>query len=109
MIALAKPAFSKSAGEPDLVSVEGNHCARPPAHDEVADSSLDYGHDVKLPLYARYCIPEVWLVDLVHRCVEVYRDSDGKRYRAVNAHRAGRIACAQVPAAWLQVEDLFGR
>jgi Uma2 family endonuclease len=40
---------------------------------EVADSSLRYDLDVKLPLYARHGIPEVWIVDLEHRRLEVYR------------------------------------
>jgi len=30
---------------------------------EVADSSIDYDRNVKVPLYARAAIPEVWLVD----------------------------------------------
>ena len=47
---------------------------------EVADSSLRYDLDVKLPLYARYGIPEVWIVDLEHRRLEVYRRPDGDVY-----------------------------
>jgi Uma2 family endonuclease len=31
---------------------------------EVADTSLQYDRDVKLPLYAAHGIPEYWLVDL---------------------------------------------
>jgi Uma2 family endonuclease len=31
---------------------------------EVADSSLAYDREVKLPRYARAAIPEIWLVDL---------------------------------------------
>lgn len=76
---------------------------------EVADSSLDYDRLVKVPLYARHWIPEVWLIDLVHLCVEVYRDPDGKKYRATSTHREGRITCARIPEAWLQIEDVFGR
>jgi Uma2 family endonuclease len=34
---------------------------------EVADSSLAYDTQIKLPLYARYGIPEVWLADLANR------------------------------------------
>ncbi len=40
---------------------------------EVADSSLRYDLEVKLPLYARHGIPEVWIVDLEHRRLEVHR------------------------------------
>jgi Uma2 family endonuclease len=31
---------------------------------EVADSTLRFDRDIKLPLYARHGIPEVWLVDI---------------------------------------------
>ena len=50
---------------------------------EVADSSLDYDRDVKVPLYARHGVPEVWLVDLNARHVSVYRRPDGGAYREV--------------------------
>ena len=39
---------------------------------EVADSSLVYDKGQKLPLYARYGIPEVWIIDLVHQQISVY-------------------------------------
>jgi Uma2 family endonuclease len=39
---------------------------------EVADSSLRFDRAVKLPLYARAGIPEVWIVDLKQRTVEVH-------------------------------------
>ena len=50
---------------------------------EIADSSLDYDRDVKVPLYARHGVPEVWLVDLNARHVGIYRRPDGGAYREV--------------------------
>jgi len=41
---------------------------------EIADSSLAYDRDRKLPLYARFAIPEVWLVDIAGRAVAIHRD-----------------------------------
>lgn len=41
---------------------------------EVADTSADYDREVKLLLYGRYGIPEVWLVDLASECVDVCRE-----------------------------------
>ena len=41
---------------------------------EVSDSSLDHDRKTKLPLYARFGVPEVWVVDLSASAVEVYRD-----------------------------------
>ena len=40
---------------------------------EVADSSLAYDRDIKLPLYAQAGIQEFWIVNLNESKVEVYR------------------------------------
>ncbi len=40
---------------------------------EVAEASLDYDRDVKVPLYAHHGVPEVWLVDVAGRSMTVYR------------------------------------
>ncbi len=47
---------------------------------EVGDSTLRYDRDVKVPLYARHGIPEVWLVDLQHGELRSYRLPEGGRY-----------------------------
>jgi Uma2 family endonuclease len=47
---------------------------------EVADSSLDEDRTIKLPLYAESGIPECWLVNLVDRVIEVYRQPENGRY-----------------------------
>ncbi|RTH24166.1 hypothetical protein CSW38_09350 [Thermus scotoductus] len=47
---------------------------------EVADTSLDYDLTVKLPLYAKAGIPEVWVVDLVREKVHVFRKPQGEGY-----------------------------
>jgi Uma2 family endonuclease len=39
---------------------------------EVADTSLDYDRDEKLPRYAAAGVPEVWLVDLAAEAIERY-------------------------------------
>ncbi|MDY6937129.1 MAG: Uma2 family endonuclease [Cyanobacteriota bacterium] len=40
---------------------------------EIADSSLDYDRQVKLPLYAEAGIPEYWIFNLFDRQLEIYR------------------------------------
>lgn len=40
---------------------------------EVADSSLAYDLGVKVPLYARHGIPEVWVIDAATRRTRVFR------------------------------------
>jgi Uma2 family endonuclease len=41
---------------------------------EVADSSLDYDRQVKLPLYAEANIKDYWLFNLPERYLETYRE-----------------------------------
>jgi len=47
----------------------------------IADSSLRYDRTIKVPLYAAHGVPETWLIDLVHRRLEVYRDPGPTGYR----------------------------
>lgn len=50
---------------------------------EVSDSTLTKDRTLKLPLYAQVGIPEVWIVNLVQRRLEVYtgpKESDYQRY-----------------------------
>lgn len=54
---------------------------------EVADASLRYDREVKLPLYARFGIPEVWIVDLQSSRVEIFRGPKA----TVTAKRSNRI------------------
>ena len=65
--------------QPDLalVRAEALEGALPEARDvalvvEVAETSLSYDRDVKLPLYARAGVPEAWVVDLAAATIEVY-------------------------------------
>lgn len=56
---------------------------------EVANTSLAHDRRRKLPLYARHGVPEVWLVSLPERRLEVHRDPRGRRYREVTAFADG--------------------
>jgi len=87
----------ESEPEPDLVVVPGlpadyrrSHPACPVAALEVAESSLDFDRQHKGSLYARAGIQDYWIVNLVDRVIEVYRDPGpdpsapyGWRYRSV--------------------------
>jgi len=48
---------------------------------EVADTTGDYDRRIKVPRYARAGIPEVWIVDLRDRAIDVYRQAEGEEYR----------------------------
>lgn len=58
---------------------------------EVAESSLDYDLKVKLPLYARAGVPEVWVVDLEGRRVHIFRKPEGGAYRVAETVEGGRL------------------
>lgn len=47
---------------------------------EVADTTAPYDRGVKLPLYAKHGIPEVWIVDLEASLVRFHRQPQGDRY-----------------------------
>jgi Uma2 family endonuclease len=75
---------------PDLALIRADpdfYCSRyPTAADtllaiEVADASLSRDRRVKLPRYAELGVPEVWILDLRHRCVHVSADLQGGGYR----------------------------
>jgi Uma2 family endonuclease len=87
---------ARSEPEPDLalLRARADKYRRPPppaAADvlliiEVSDTSLRYDREVKLPLYARGNIPEVWIVDLAARAVTVHRNPEKAAYTAVTSH-----------------------
>jgi Uma2 family endonuclease len=71
----------ESAPEPDLAVVRGApadfrhaHPTRPALVIEVAESSLHFDRVTKGSLYARAGIADYWIVNLIDRVVEVYRD-----------------------------------
>jgi Uma2 family endonuclease len=58
---------------------------------EVSDSTLEYDRQIKLPLYARAGVPEVWVVNLGEEVVETYSQPSGGSYQS-----AGRFARGEV-------------
>jgi Uma2 family endonuclease len=76
---------------------------------EVASESLRKDRDIKSNLYARFGIPEYWIVDLDARAIEVRRDPgpDG-RYRTVSSvPTAGEATSAVLPGLQVRVSALF--
>src|SRR5205085_8261041 len=50
----------------------------------VADSSVEYDRDIKIPLYAEAAIAEVWLVNLPQETIEIYVQPVGDSYREIH-------------------------
>ncbi|MGH2718992.1 MAG: Uma2 family endonuclease [Actinomycetota bacterium] len=77
---------------------------------EVADSSLDFDRSVKAPLYAATGVPELWIVDVGARAIEVYRvpGPDGYAERRILVAGQERIAPEAFRDVEVSVEDVFG-
>ncbi|HXV61640.1 MAG TPA: Uma2 family endonuclease [Vicinamibacteria bacterium] len=75
---------------------------------EVADSSLQDDLTTKAELYAQGGIPEYWVVDLVHRVLNVFRDPKDGVYRVRQTHVPGsRLTPLSWPDFWVEVNALF--
>ncbi|MBK5963855.1 hypothetical protein CCR95_07085 [Thiocystis minor] len=81
---------TRSEPQPDIALVNReNYSDRHPGPGdirlivEVSDTTLAYDRDVKLPLYARAGIPEVWLLDAQSGELTVYRESAEGLYRLI--------------------------
>jgi Uma2 family endonuclease len=76
---------------------------------EVADTSLAYDRDIKVPTYASSGIPEVWVVDLTSVTVWVYRAPAPGGYQEVTDVRGPvRIAPQAFPDLRVEVESIVG-
>lgn len=76
---------------------------------EVADTSLRYDREIKLPLYARHGIPEVWLIDLESRRIEAFRDPSGGMFQwSMVVDPSGRFAPVALPEVDVDLAGLLG-
>jgi Uma2 family endonuclease len=109
----------QSEPEPDLaiLRVRADGYRSPPLQSaadvlliiEVSDTSLRYDRDVKLPLYARHGVQEVWIVDLAAGAVEVHRGPESEAYTQVTTHSRGEAVQPRlVPNVGIAVDDVIG-
>jgi Uma2 family endonuclease len=76
---------------------------------EVADTTVLYDRNVKVPLYARAGIPEVWLVDLQQDLIELYARPAGGSYQVQRQVRRGeRLTAETIPQPTLDVDAVLG-
>lgn len=75
---------------------------------EVADTTVRDDRRVKVPLYARARLREVWLVEINGRFVEVWRDPWRGRYRTVRRAGPGEtVAALAFPDFEIAVDDIL--
>jgi hypothetical protein len=72
------------------------------------NTSLDYARKVRLALYARSGIPEVWIVNLTAEEVEVYQSPVGDSYTLVTrVGRSDTLTIGAIPGTVIPVADTF--
>jgi Uma2 family endonuclease len=107
----------RSEPEPDLMLLRPRADfyaqAHPSADDvllliEVSDSTLDYDRGVKLPLYAKHRVAEVWIVDLDNDLVRFFRHGDGTAYTDITASETPRATpVAALPGITIDLANLL--
>ena len=76
---------------------------------EVADTSLLKDRNIKVPLYARAGITEVWVVNLPKESVEIYSELQNGKYRKCQKHKRGEtMKSATVKGLSLTVNEILG-
>ena len=77
---------------------------------EVADSTIEYDREEKIPLYAEANIIEVWLVDINEQIVEVYQQPTAARYQLMQKFASGQtLSIKAFPNVNITVNEIFGR
>jgi Uma2 family endonuclease len=105
----------RSEPQPDIAVVKGRNYmeAHPTAADvllvvEVSDSTLEYDRDIKLGLYARHGIPEVWLLDVNARQNMVYREPSEGQYRLIRKPTAAEaVSPMLVPEVAIALTEIW--
>ncbi len=76
---------------------------------EVSDTTLDYDRQVKLPLYARGNISEVWIVNLADERIEMYANPSGNTYQMTShAARGDELQSHTLADLRLNASDILG-
>ncbi len=73
---------------------------------EVSETSLAYDRGTKLALYAKFGVPEVWMIDLPGSAVEIYREPQDGAYASRERLTDGLLAPALVPGVAIDVIGL---
>jgi Uma2 family endonuclease len=111
-----------SQPEPDIAVVRGSIRDYANAHPttallvvEVSESSLAFDQGEKASLYASAGIPEYWILNLLDRCLEIYRDPIpmagqpyGYGYRSCTPYFAADVVTPlAAPQGTIRVADLL--
>jgi len=77
---------------------------------EVADTSLEYDRTIKIPLFAKALIQEVWIVNLIENLLEIYRSPvEGNYEIVIKLHHTQPASSQSFPEIILTVNEIVGR
>ena len=75
---------------------------------EVSDSTQRYDRRIKVPLYARHGVPEVWVIDLENSLAHFHRNPGGGTYADISAtERPGPMAIAMLPGVEIDLSGMW--
>jgi Uma2 family endonuclease len=75
---------------------------------EISHSTLRLDLNVKVPLYARHQVPEVWVVDLEHSRIHFFRSLQNGTYTDVSVtDKPGVVALTSLPEVKVDLSALF--
>ena len=75
---------------------------------EVADTTLAYDRETKLPLNAKHGVREVWIIDLEGKRLEAYREPGADGYRAkLERASTDSIAPVALPSLTLRLASVL--
>lgn len=107
-----------SEPQPDLLvlkpSADDYTSRHPIANDvfwlvEVADTTIEFDRREKLPVYGRAGVPEVWLVNLPRKTLEVYREPNFRGYTSQIILAPGQLVSPLAfPDDVFEVAELVG-
>jgi Uma2 family endonuclease len=76
---------------------------------EVSDTTFRYDREVKVPLYARHGVPEVWIIDLKNRHVHCFRVPNGGEYTDVSlSGEPAEIELSALPGVMIDLSGVLG-
>jgi Uma2 family endonuclease len=80
------PDLAVSAGSPE--DFEESHPTSAVLIVEISDSSLKYDRTAKAQLYASFNVLDYWILNLIDRVLEVYREPNGAKYLSIRTYDA---------------------
>lgn len=75
---------------------------------EVADTTLSYDRQIKIPLYARHHIPEAWLIDLPNKRLKIFLEPNDNQYqKTLRPNRLEQIVPSTIPEVSMNLTGMW--